>query len=429
MKIKMAIIGPENLVTAIKKVADEFEELESVLLVYESEKESPALIKQCKEIIDVYLFSGKFPYYLSQNDLPPDSRSIYIPFEGTDIYSVIFHIYRTYHFYPSVSFDVITPDVLQETFEELQIADFQWSVTTMDDEYDGEKLSEHHLQLWKEGKFQVVATCLNSVYVKLRELKIPVFLVKHTNQTIRETIKKAILLGKEHKKHSAQITILQFKIDESAYIEQNDHLHVKKTINDLSNLFFTRMGELDEDIVTLYTTRGIIERLTDHFMDFSLFEQIFERYPFFINFGIGMGDTGEGAAYNANKALTMAMQDGGNCGFLIDDQKRAYGPFGSGTTMEYSLVDGEGYSIPHSMRKLYSWLTTLRKEVVTTREISNALSTSERNAARLIKSLKNKEIAEVIGKEKMAQKGRPRPIYKVDLHKLAEELGEEVELT
>ncbi|MGE5702858.1 MAG: hypothetical protein ACM32O_10040 [Clostridia bacterium] len=427
MKIKLAIIGPEQLVTAIKRVADECEEAETVPLVYESEKESPTLVKQCKEMIDVYVFSGKFPYYLSQEALPQDSRAIYIPFEGTDLYSAIFHMYRSYHFFPSVSFDVISPDVLEETLEELQIPAFHWSVAAQDDEYDGEKLARHHLDLWKEGQCQVVATCLNSVYVKLQEQKVPVFLIKHTKQTIRETIKKAILLGREHKKHAGQMTILQFKIDESAYIEPIDPLHMKKTISDISNLFFTRMGELDEDIVTLYTTRGIIERLTDHLTDFSLFEHIFEKYPFFINFGIGMGDTGESAAYNADRALTLAMQDGGNCGFLIDDQKRAYGPYGSGTAMEYSLIEGESHSIPHTMRKLYSWLTTLRKEVVTTREISNGLSTSERNAARLIQSLKTKKIAEVIGKEKMAQKGRPRPIYKVDLAKLAEELGEEAE--
>jgi predicted transcriptional regulator len=50
------------------------------------------------------------------------------------------------------------------------------------------------------------------------------------------------------------------------------------------------------------------------------------------------------------------------------------------------------------------------------------MNTGERNAARMIQKLKEKGIAEAIGSESMSQRGRPRPIYRIDLQRLSEEI-------
>ncbi|MDF2681321.1 MAG: hypothetical protein K0R47_2511, partial [Brevibacillus sp.] len=73
-------------------------------------------------------------------------------------------------------------------------------------------------------------------------------------------------------------------------------------------------------------------------------------------------------------------------------------------------------------RKLFSWLQLIQKNEVTTREISVGMNTGERNAARMVQKMKEKGIAEAIGSESMSQRGRPRPIYRIDLQRLAQEV-------
>jgi hypothetical protein len=57
---------------------------------------------------------------------------------------------------------------------------------------------------------------------------------------------------------------------------------------------------------------------------------------------------------------------------------------------------------------LYAWLFMMQKNEVTTREIGVGLNRSERHAARILKSLSEKKVAKIIGKESIHQKGRPR---------------------
>lgn len=58
----------------------------------------------------------------------------------------------------------------------------------------------------------------------------------------------------------------------------------------------------------------------------------------------------------------------------------------------------------------------MQKSEVTTREISLGMSTSERHAARILKSLHQQNVAKIVGKESLNQKGRPRLVYKIDLN-------------
>lgn len=52
------------------------------------------------------------------------------------------------------------------------------------------------------------------------------------------------------------------------------------------------------------------------------------------------------------------------------------------------------------------------------------MNTSERHAARILKSLGDKNIAKIVGKETINQKGRPRLVYDINLDKLAQQVNE-----
>jgi hypothetical protein len=428
LKLKIAIIGPENSLKIVRSVATEFDSVETTEMEYANELQTPLLIKESIDIVDVYLFYGPIPYQLGKDIIPAGSRSIFIPFEGTDLYRAIMEIYRFYHFFPVVSYDFIHPDNLIEVYNEIQIPNIRWHLKSIDEDSNSETLVEYHIDLWKRGEVQVIATCLLSIYLKLKELGVPVFHIKHTKQVIRETLKKAILMGNEQKKHEGQIAVLLLQIDrkngEKTLLNRELYQEVKQRMLQYGNVFFSETTLLEEDIVYLFTTRGIVEKFTNYFQDLNIINEIRHSYPFTLSLGIGMGDTGESAVNNAKTAITLAKQQGGDCGYLIDEDKIVHGPLGQEHSLEYSLLNTKDSGfISITLRKFFSWLVTMRKKQVTSHEVRLGLNTSERHASRILKNLRDKGIAKVVGKESMKTKGRPRPIYEVDLGRLEDEIS------
>ena len=415
MNFTFAVIGPKLLVDDICEVLEEFSYIEPTKLIYDSEKNVRDLLQESMEVYDVYFFSGDVPFLLSQDLIPPHSCSLFIPFEGTELYKAIIQIYRHYHFFPIISFDGIPAKHLQEFFDEIDASNVKWYSKNMDGFQNSEELIEHHMKLWQEGVIQVVATSIYSVYQRLKNSHVPVFFIKSTKQLIRDTVNKSLWMVKEQKKQLAQITVLQFKIQPAM-----DGQH--KKITDFSKRLFASTTSDEEGEYTLYTTRGLVEKVTKDFTSFPILKNSSSEQGT-INLGIGMGETVERALYNANRAVEFAVRNPGNSAYLIDDQMKVLGPLGTRNTLNYSLIDEQrGDYASTTMRKLFSWLQLIQKNEVTTREISVGMNTGERNAARMVQKLKEKGIAEVIGSESMSQRGRPRPIYRIDLHRLSQEV-------
>lgn len=426
MNITFAVIGPKLLVDDICEVLEEFPHIEPTKLIYDSEKNVRELLQESMEVFDVYFFSGDVPFLLSQDLIPPHSCSLFIPFEGTELYKVIIQIYRHYHFFPIISFDGIPAKHLTEFFDEIEAPNVQWYSKNMDGFQNSEELYEHHLASWQEGKVQVVATSIHSVYQRLKSNHVPVFFLKSTKQLIRDTVNKALWMAKEQKNQLAQITVLQFRIQPAADGQQGKDSSTQekyqKKISEFSKRLFASTTSDDSGGYTLYTTRGIVEKVTKDFTSFPVLKNGAGELGT-INLGIGMGETVERALYNANRAVDFAVRNQGNSAYLIDDQMKVLGPLGTRNILNYSLIDEQrGDFVSTSIRKLFSWLQLIQKNEVTTREISVGMNTGERNAARLVQKMKEKGIAEVIGSESMSQRGRPRPIYRIDLHRLSQEV-------
>ncbi|WP_237389530.1 hypothetical protein [Bacillus sp. USDA818B3_A] len=435
VKLNVFIIGPRPLVNKISKIACEFNELRTKSLIYEKAEESAILVREHQELKDIYIFAGPTPFFISKGEIPLDVISYFIPFEGSDIYRILLEIYEKYLRYPIISFDIVEPYYIEEIYEEMGISRIPYRLITFKEEetVDSDLLAGYHFNLLKEGKVHVVATTLNSVYERLMALHVPVFLIKHTNANIRETLRKAVLSGQRQKKEEAQITVLQFKMifnererDEQFLKER--HL-IKQRILEYGNLLFSGTNFSEEDIITLYTTRGVFEKVTNRRKDFSFLNDLNKLFTATVNLGIGYADTAESAAYNARNALEFSIREKKGSSFLIDAEKRIYGPLGTVETMNYPLQksdDNNQNSL--TLRKFYAWLSMIQKKDVTTRELSIGMNTSERHAARILKGLCEKKIARIIGKETMNQKGRPRIVYEIDyaeLAKLVNEKGEQ----
>jgi hypothetical protein len=431
IKLTVYIVGPEPLVDKISKIASEFNQLKTKSLIYEKVEESAKLVREHHEPKDIYVFAGPTPFFISKEAIPLDVISYYIPFEGSDIYRLLLEVFEIYHHYPIISYDIVESHYLEEIYEEIGISRIPYRLITLnEDTVDSDGLANYHLNLWKEGKVQVIATTLNSVYERLKFFHVPVFLIKHTKANIRDTLRKAVLSGQNQKKAEAQITVLQFKLihDEKERTErlQKECNFIKERIVEFGNLLFSSSNLSDSEIITLYTTRGVFEKVTKKRRDFYFLKELNDLFTVTVNLGIGYGNTAENATYNARNALEFSIREKKGSSFLIDADKRIYGPLGTVETVNYPLQksnDNQQNSL--TLRKFYAWLSMMQKNVVTTRELSIGMNTSERHAARILKSLCEKKIAKIIGKESLHQKGRPRIVYEIEFTELAKLVNEE----
>ena len=431
IRLRIVVIGPKPLVKEICKIATEFSDVETKTIIYKIAEESAQLVRNYQQHSDIFIFAGPTPYHISKENLPPNCLSYYIPFEGSDIYRVLLKLFEKYHFYPAISFDVVCDDFLKEIYEEMEISNQSYYLKSCNNENEkSDAIVEYHLNLLAERKVEVVATTLNSVYERLKDLNAPVFLIKHTKATIRDTLYKAILKGKQQKKEETQITVLQFHILNKEGIwdsrQRSESHFIKERILEYGNLLFSSTKINDDHIITLYTTQGVFEKVTRQRTDFTFLNKLNELYSLQVYLGIGIGSTAESAAYNAKNALEFAIQrKEGGCCFLIDEQKRIHGPLGTSQSMDYTLLNSRDENQTSlTLRKFYAWMSMMRKNEVTTREISIGMNTSERHAARILKDLSEKKMAKIIGKELIHQKGRPRLIYDINLLELAKHVNE-----
>lgn len=409
MKYKIGIIGPQVLVKDISEVVSEFHELEAVPLIYESEYDAPKLIQQAPHL-DIYMFSGLAPYCSCKKMLTDAHLSYVIPFEGTDIYKAMLDIYMTYHFFPIISFDGIHKQHLKETREEMGITHIPFHLQEPKEKWDRDAFYEKHVFLWKNKKTQIIATCANSVYQKLKEINAPVYLIKHTKQVIRESIQQALLLCLKRNSHETQSAVLLLKCEKT---ETNELLQYSSDISGL----FSGSGALSGQLLTIYTTRGIVERVTDHFTDFSIIQST--AHSSILTMGIGYGQNVDKARHNAEKAMKYAGGETYHAAYLLDDDQRISGPFS--LEWEHSSpplsVSTQNHALP-LLWKLHSWLKGTNMTIITSRDMSAGLNTTIRHATRVLKDLHEKGIAQIAGLEHSNGKGRPRTMYRIDMAEL-----------
>lgn len=338
----MAVIGPEPLVKEICHIAAEFEEIEIKPLIYEIAEQSALLVKNCHEPIDIFVFAGPVPYLTSQDELPANSLSYYVPFEGSDIYRLLLQVYEQHGFYPVISFDVVSARYLQEAYEELGISHIPYFLKEVEKTDESEMITAHHLSLLKKEDIQVIATTLNSVFEQLKAFCAPALLIKHTKTTIRETLHKALLSGKQKKQEDAQITVLQFQLNESIEKQPaglNDFKEIKEKISEYGKRLFSSSVLTEDNQFTLFTTRGVFEKVTKQRNEFWFLTELNNIFSVGVNLGIGIGETADSAVYNAKSALAFSLKkQKGSC-FLIDEQKRIFGPLGTERSIDYGLAN------------------------------------------------------------------------------------------
>lgn len=436
MNMKVAVIGPHDLVDAVLHIGSLFSELSMLPAPYRHERETLEVIGRVRDQADILLFTGPIPYQIALA-ASPDIPMVHVYYSGTALYKVLFDFYRqqilSFDEGLPISVDVLQRNEIEEPLREIGLPIGDLFIKPYESGMSHEEFVAFHNDLWRAGKVAVTVTCVTSVYHRLIALGVPVFRVVPTQSAIRDCLNCALLEGKSLRYSSTQIAVGIMNIDNfqevakeasSEYDIQRKKIILQQILIDFGEETQSLIKWSDSDEVSFITTRGIIEQVTRKYQDAPLLLEVMERLQWNASIGIGMGRTANEAEGKAREALLKAKAGGGGKCFLIMQDGLVYGPMGSELTLEYSarsenpeliaLAKKVGLSVG-TINKLISLCRRLGTSTITASQLAEGFGITLRSARRIMAALEKYEIATIVGEEQPAGRGRPRQIYSLNL--------------
>lgn len=434
MEIKVAVIGPEDIVARVVGLAEEFPGVQFLPLSYASESETADLTRKGEEGADVIVFTGPVPYYLALAAGKPSRPCLFVRYTTAGLLTTLLQMVTQHGTdIRRLSVDTMSQAAIAEVYAELGIPPDEIYTKEYEGPIEAAELVSFHTELWQRGKTNAALTCLRSAYRRLQEKGVPVFRISPPRSAFRDTLQLAVLEGQAVRSKETQIAVALLNIDQfrsrvrksnSQYEVQRLKLALHKIALDWGEEIQASVVFLGGDEFLIFTTRGILERYTGHYNRIPLLGQIRSELFLTASLGIGLGRTAVEAENHARNALTQAKANGGDCCYVAFDDGRIRGPLGHAEQMTYALrsEDERIVQLAHmtnlsvvTISRLLSALDKLGKPTVTANELAAALAITMRSARRLLGALEEKKLAHVVGEEQPVVRGRPRKVYQLKL--------------
>ena len=433
-KIQVALIGPDDRVQKVLAVAREFPYLNLRVWVYQDEEETLSLFHKAAQEAEVVVFTGTIPYYITTASERPSVPLLYVPLTGSGLMRTLFNVFITDQIKVNAfSIDNLEKNVVLETLEELGQPNLHVYAKEFEGTIPSKELVDFHYELWKAGKINVALTCLRSAYYRLKELGVPTYRVVATNSAIRETLTQAIMRGEQLRAKDTQVSVQICEIDDysglikrssSEYAGERIKISLQNLLNDYAERIWASVHPDGNDRFTIFTTRGMLERVTDFYQSDPLLERARNHLATTVSIGTGFGQTAYHAELNAQKALNRAKAFGGDCSFVMTNDGRLFGPIGKSNRLEYSVIENKTELLAlaqkanlgiETITKLVSLTKTLGQDTLVAPDLAHGLNISPKSARRILKRLLDAGLAEIWAKEQATATGRPRMIYRVHL--------------
>jgi len=439
-KIRIAIVGPPDSVALLHEIAlEQSDMLQAVPLVYRDATEVSGIVTEHKDAFDIWLFSGIVPYQRALA-LRINKTFFYIPHNGASLYRALLQITYMWNLpINGISFDTFSQKDVTETFTDANLPLPKMFIHHSDHIVSADELTEYHYHLWKKGYTNIAITCFFATYKNLTQMGVPVCRIWPTRSSVRTTLNIAINAFKAEQFKGSQLAIQQIAIDDFDELVRNHSSYAAKKIElKLYEILVGYAEKLQGSIVsrgdgqyTIYSTRGIIEDLTENLTVVPIFDVLIRDIATEVSGGIGFGPTAYLAEENAFRALGLAKQSGRGLWMAVTDEREVIGPLSSSIHLKYSVYANEACcrqiaetlnSSVTTVNKLLAALDKLDRDTIVAEDLAVYLAITTRSARRLLSSLVEKGFAVVAGEE-MIGRGRPRKLYQIDLCTLLKPLA------
>ncbi|MFC7393176.1 hypothetical protein [Scopulibacillus cellulosilyticus] len=430
MKINIGIVGPKDSVDFINSIAKEFKtKIHPVLFVYNNVEEITNIIKENEHLVDIWIFSGLTPYnFAKKNGL--QKLSFYLRLNESSLTKSLMEIvYKGHKNIQKASIDMLEKNDVYETYLDLDIPYENFYLY----EYPGytpyDDIVNFHHKLFKENKVDVCITCLRSVYEQLQSMDIPVFRVTPTRVNVRHTFNTALQQWETQQFKQSQIAIMLIrtgdaeKIDNKQSLSYDLHrldLELQSAIVDYAESISGSYVSLGIGNSIVFSTRGSLEGQGQQGL--ALLDRLALITDLPSNIGIGYGETSLAAEENARLALYHAQKYGEFCAFLVDSNGTIEGPLKEQQSISFEYRN-ENKEISEKLKRAGVTITTFNKilsvqtgvgnHAITASDVAEWLKMTQRNARRILNSLVEQKLAEIIGEDAPTSRGRPRKIYRI----------------
>ncbi|MBC6972178.1 hypothetical protein H9I32_07025 [Bacillus sp. Xin] len=429
---KIGLVGLKISIEKILDMAEEYKhELEFIPYSYERTEEIEKIVKEHTSHVHAWLFSGPLPYEIAKKNIDTDKIMVYVSAAESVFYkSLLEMIYEQGKIIEQLSIDTMTlNNISEEALSQLNIKNPQIYTKVFELDVDTNELLDFHVNLWKEGKTAGALTCFPSVCEALKEQGIPSYWMSMSNMEIQQTLR---ILSEKVKTSYFKDTQIGVEIIEVEYFNkvaeemktpyhlQYLELRLKEILIQLGETINGSFSDKGNGRYMIFSSRGAIEREI-----FSLKETI-QKLAFeadtTVAVGIGFGETAYSAEINAFRAIqhSKGMKKRGIV-IVQDDGKIVESPgekkelkFTSRTQNEVLFEKlKKGNISVKTYKKISALIHKMKWDYFTTKELAAHLEMTERNVRRIITDMCEVDLAQCIGQETYATRGRPSKIYQL----------------
>ncbi len=431
MQIRVGVVGPEDSVQQMMKAGQHFKELNLIPYVYAHTEETEEIILRNKEWIDQWFFSGQAPYYyaLSKGIITEEEGS-YTPLQGSSLLGTLLEAFvKEESILYRLSLDTIQVDEIEKIQDSFSLNDLTIYTHPYPGYMPAEEIIQFHKHLYEEGQIDAAVTCINSVYLALKELGVPTYRVIQSEMATQRELGYLKERGQTSWYRKSQLVIVGLEIIYPSSVEgQHLSFKIKHQELELSRVLLGFVEEINGSLAQIgnglyyiYTTRGEVELFQKKESIQSVLDKMFINSKLQVRMGLGYGRTVLEAEQHVRIAFEQARTHHGSVvvivneakevSELVDDkeqvsyQRRHHGE-------EWEAVFKDASISPSLVSKIESLSNHYGQTAITSYDLSLWLKSTERNARRILAEMERIGIASVKGEES-GQRGRPRKIYEL----------------
>lgn len=430
--IRVAVIGPADLVDRVANAGRTFSGLEVWALAYERADQAAALYALAcgnagaegavAEPADAVLFTGPIGYRHGTRGVPIEALpTAYVPYSPLWLYAPLFGV-DDRRSLCRVTLDSLDPGVLDATYRELGLTLEAAAVYCGSaDDPSADEVAAFHRRAMEEGRSTHALTCLLAVHRRLRDEGLACTWLVPSHVAIEEALEKLFYMAEGVRARGAQIVMGLARPREDGRPFGADRLRLKA-----HELLLSQVEDFDGHLVDsgsgdfqFFTTRAGFEAATLGYSQWPLSSGL-AAAGVGLHCGVGLGATAGEAGANARAALEEALRSKDSACFVMLDTRRLIGPLGP-EALAYSLRSTD-LALLDTAREVGVAVASLRRALAalggttsdfTARDLAVWLRVGLRTAHRILLKLRQAGYVVEVGQESAGTRGRPRRVFRL----------------
>ncbi|MBS4190181.1 hypothetical protein KHA94_08195 [Bacillus sp. FJAT-49705] len=425
--IKVGVIGPLWMKELLQRCFNLFPSMTPIFRLSDQLSDAVVFTKDLREQVDCLLFSGKAPYLTARMEIPAHLPSFYIPLKGSGLYRVLYLLNKKQTL-SHISFDGIQVPYIEIARQSLHESFTYSHFNELVHAENVDEVVEYHKAIIENNPNSAVITSLKLISERLSDLGIINKWLKPTEEDIIVILERLLLSTTQRKQKETQIVFGRISVDHSTLMKDfTTEKQLQKRIHDIYKSLLNFAEQFDAYLTALndaeylfVTNRGTFERITEGYKSLPLLNDVKKSLNINLSIGIGFGTTAFESGKNARFALYQAQDYGGQCGFIVREDRKVFGPIDLVSPIKYplsitdakllSLAEKSGINAVH-LEKALAMIKRNDQNEFTAQDVANMLGITVRSAHRILQAWLDVKIVEVVGTEKLTSRGRPRQVF------------------